>query len=40
MKDAVFWGSIITVIGGIGILGFLAYKVSQLIKRDAQAHKR
>ncbi len=40
MNDAVLWGSILTVVGAVVIIGFLGYKVSQLVKRDAERHKK
>lgn len=33
-QDAVFWGAIITVVGSVIVLGFLSYKVIQLINKD------
>lgn len=38
--DAVFLGSIVTVVIAVVIVVFLAYKVSQLMKRDAESHKQ
>lgn len=38
--DAVFWGSIATVVIAIVILGFLGVKVRALIKKDAESHAR
>jgi hypothetical protein len=36
--DAVFWGSIITVVICVVIIAYLAYKVGKLIKSDAEKH--
>ncbi|KRT59334.1 hypothetical protein [endosymbiont of Ridgeia piscesae] len=37
--DAVFWGSIISVVICVVIIIFLGFKVSALIKGDAEKHK-
>jgi hypothetical protein len=37
--DAVFWGSIITVVIAVVIVIFLGFKVKALINKDAEAHK-
>ncbi|WP_157817538.1 hypothetical protein [Candidatus Thiodictyon syntrophicum] len=37
--DPVAWLSILMVVGAIAIVVFLSFKVSALIKRDAEAHK-
>jgi len=37
--DAVFWGSIISVVIAIVVFGFLAWKVMQLMKKDEESHK-
>lgn len=39
MGDPVVWGSILAVVISVVILGFLVYKVKNLIEKDAQAHK-
>lgn len=36
--DAVFWGSMITVAISVVIIVFLAFKVRNLIKSDAEKH--
>ncbi len=36
--DAVFWGSILSVVIAVAIVGFLAVKVGQQIKKDAERH--
>ncbi|MCW4184229.1 hypothetical protein [Candidatus Thiodiazotropha endoloripes] len=36
--DAVFWGSIVTVVISVVIVIFLGFKVSKLIKSDAEKH--
>jgi hypothetical protein len=36
--DAVFWGSIISVVICVVIIGYLAVKVGKLIKSDAEKH--
>jgi hypothetical protein len=36
--DAVFWGSIATVAIAVVIIVFLAFKVRNLIKSDAERH--
>jgi hypothetical protein len=36
--DAVFWGSIATVVIAVVIIVFLAFKVRNLIKSDAERH--
>lgn len=36
--DAVFWGSIITVVISVVIVIFLGFKVKNLIKSDAEKH--
>ncbi len=33
-QDAVFWGAIITIVGSVIVLGFLVYKVLQLMNKD------
>jgi len=35
--DAVLIGSILTVVGGVVVIGFLSYKVLQLMKKDEDA---
>ena len=40
MRDAVFWGSILTVVGGVAVLAFLGFKVRQLMRRDAERRGR
>lgn len=37
--DAVFWGSIVTVVISVVIVIFLGFKVNRLIKSDAEKHK-
>jgi hypothetical protein len=37
--DAVFWGSIISVVIAAVVFVFLVFKIKALIKRDAEAHK-
>ncbi len=37
--DAVFWGSMITVAISVVIIIFLAFKVKNLIKSDAEKHQ-
>lgn len=37
--DAVFWGSIVTVVISVVIFVFLGFKVSKLMKSDAEKHK-
>ena len=37
--DAVFWGSIISVLIAIVIFVFLVFKVKALMNKDAEAHK-
>lgn len=37
--DAVFWGSIISVLIAVVIFVFLVFKVKALMNRDAEAHK-
>ena len=37
--DAVFWGSIITVVIATVIVVFLGFKVVALMKKDAESHK-
>jgi len=37
--DPVAWMSILMVIGAVAIVVFLSFKVTALIKRDAEAHK-
>ena len=37
--DAVFWGSIVTVVIATVIVVFLGFKVKALIKKDAESHK-
>ncbi|MEW8089354.1 MAG: hypothetical protein AB2784_06985 [Candidatus Thiodiazotropha endolucinida] len=36
--DAVFWGSIATVVIAIVIFVFLAFKIRSLMKSDAEKH--
>ncbi|MCW4188651.1 MAG: hypothetical protein N0C81_02205 [Candidatus Thiodiazotropha lotti] len=36
--DAVFWGSIVTVVISVVIVIYLGFKVSKLIKSDAEKH--
>jgi len=36
--DAVFWGSIVSVVVCIVIVVFLGFKVKNLIKSDAERH--
>jgi len=38
MTDAVVWGSILTVVGALAIIGFLGFKVRQLMRKDAERH--
>jgi hypothetical protein len=38
--DAVFWGSVISVVICVVIIGFLAVKVGQLMKKDAERHNK
>ncbi len=37
--DAVFWGSIISVVIAVVIVVFLAFKVKGLMAKDAESHK-
>ena len=37
--DAVFWGSIISVVIAVVIFVFLIFKVKALMNKDAEAHK-
>ena len=37
--DAVFWGSIISVLIAVVIFVFLVFKVKALMNKDAEAHK-
>jgi len=37
--DPVAWMSILMVVGAVAIVVFLGFKVTALIKRDAEAHK-
>ena len=37
--DAVFWGSIISVVIAVVIFVFLVFKVKALMNKDAEAHK-
>jgi hypothetical protein len=37
--DAVFWGSVITVVITVVILVYLGFKAKQLMDRDARSHK-
>jgi large-conductance mechanosensitive channel len=37
--DAVFWGSIISVVISVVVLGYLVYKVIKLMNEDAERHK-
>lgn len=37
--DAVFWGSIISVLIAVFIIGYLVYKVIKLMNEDAARHK-
>jgi hypothetical protein len=39
-QDAVFWGSIISVVIAIVVFGFLAVKVVSLMNKDADKNKR
>lgn len=39
MNDAVFWGAIVAVAGSIVVLGFMVYKVLQLMNKDAGRHQ-
>jgi large-conductance mechanosensitive channel len=36
--DAVFWGSIISVLIAVFIIGYLVYKVIKLMNQDAERH--
>lgn len=36
--DAVFWGSIISVLIAVGVFGYLIYKVIALMNQDAKRH--
>jgi hypothetical protein len=36
--DAVFWGSIVTVVICVVIIVYLGFKVGKLIKSDAEKH--
>lgn len=38
--DAVFWGSIISVLIAIGVFGYLVWKVIQLMNQDAEKNKQ
>ena len=40
MNDWVFWGSILAVVGAAVVLGFLVYKVLQLMKQDEERHRQ
>ena len=37
--DAVFWGSIISVVIAVVVFVFLLFKIKALMKKDAEAHK-
>ena len=37
--DAVFWGSIISVVIAVVVFVFLVFKIKALMKKDAEAHK-
>lgn len=37
--DAVFWGSIISVLLAVIIIAYLVYKVIRLMNEDAERHK-
>jgi large-conductance mechanosensitive channel len=37
--DAVFWGSIISVLLAVIIIGYLIFKVIRLMNEDAERHK-
>jgi large-conductance mechanosensitive channel len=39
LLDAVFWGSIISVLIAVVILGYLVFKVIKLMNEDAERHK-
>lgn len=38
--DAVFWGSVISIVICVVIIVFLGFKVGQLMKKDAESHKK
>lgn len=40
MTDAVVIGSAITVLGAVIVLGFLSFKVMQLMKKDEENRKK
>ena len=37
--DAVFWGSIVTVVISVVIVVYLGFKAKKLMDRDAQSHR-
>jgi TctA family transporter len=37
--DAVFWGSIISVVIAVVVFVFLAFKVMKLMNKDEESHK-
>ncbi len=37
--DAVFWGSIVTVVIAVVIVVYLGFKAKQLMDRDAKSHQ-
>jgi large-conductance mechanosensitive channel len=39
MFDAVFWGSIISVVFAVAIIAYLGYKVVKLMNQDAERHR-
>jgi len=39
-QDAVFWGSIISVVIAIIVFGFLVFKVVSLMNQDSEKNKR
>ena len=37
--DPVAWMSVLMVLGAIAVVVFLSFKVAELMRRDAEAHK-